>query len=147
MRSSNALDYGNEVTASFRNTTLKGDIVHSMASLGDMILTFRNATITGAITTATAATVAETPTRENYKLIGEFINTYCATDDPNGLKVSLDKDSTWIVDKTSYLTQLTIAESAAVKAPKGRQLTMTVDGSETELQYGTYKGAIILSVE
>lgn len=147
MRSANALDYGSDVRAGFKNMTLKGDIVHSMTSLGDMILTFRNATITGAITTATAATVAETPAKEDYRLIGEVVNTYCSTEGPQGLKVSLDKDATWIVDKTSYLTQLTIAESAAVKAPEGRRVAMTVDGVGTEIKDGTYRGAIVLSVE
>jgi hypothetical protein len=66
--------------------------------------------------------------------------------DPNGIIVSLDADSKWIVDKTSYLTRLTIAKDGAVVAPKGYNVTMKIDGINKPIKAGTYKGKIVLTV-
>jgi hypothetical protein len=132
--------------ATFKNVTLKGDIINSMTSLGDGIITFENAVVTGAVTTATTALAGEKPTKEKYYLIGAVKNTYCATNDEHGMKVSLDDKSKWVVDKTSYLTGLTIARGASVAAPQGYKLSMTVDGVDKPISYGTYKGKIVLKV-
>jgi hypothetical protein len=134
-----------EVTATFKNTTLAGDIVTSMTSRGDVLVNFENAAITGAITTSTAVPVGE-PSYEKFYLIGEVVHTYCATDDEHGIKVSLDETSTWVVDETSYITGLTVAEGAAVKAPDGQNLTMTVDGAPTPISAGSYGGDIVIVV-
>jgi hypothetical protein len=134
-----------EVNATFRNTTLAGDIVTSMTSKGDVIALFENATITGAITTCTAEPVGEA-SYEKYYLIGEVVQTYCASEDEHGISASLDGTSTWVVDKTSYLTGLTLADGASVKAPEGRSLTMTVDGKTTPVAPGTYEGKIVMTV-
>jgi hypothetical protein len=64
----------------------------------------------------------------------------------NGVIVSLDKDSVWTVTGTSYLTSLTVARGAAIKAPEGKTLTMTVDGVKKTIGAGTYKGKIVLTV-
>ena len=64
----------------------------------------------------------------------------------NGVVVSLDEKSLWTVTGTSYLTSLTIARGAAVAAPHGKALTMTVDGKETAPAPGTYIGEIVLTV-
>jgi hypothetical protein len=64
----------------------------------------------------------------------------------NGVIVSLDKDSVWTVAGKSYLTSLTIAEGAIIKAPEGKSLTMTVDGVKTEIAPGTYTGKIVMTV-
>ncbi len=50
----------------------------------------------------------------------------------NGVIVHLDKDSTWIVTDTCYLTKLTFEEGALLKAPVGKGLYITVDGVEVE---------------
>ena len=65
----------------------------------------------------------------------------------NGVCVSLDKDSVWIVTGTSYITSLTLAEGAQVTAPEGRHLTVTVDGIPTEVKSGSYIGKIVLTAE
>jgi hypothetical protein len=134
-----------EVKATFRNMTLTGDIVTSMTGESDVIVNFENATITGAITTATAVPVGE-PSYEKFYLIGEVADTYCATDDKYGIKASLDDKSKWVVDETSYLTGLTIAEGATVSAPEGGTLTMTVNGVQKPIKAGTYSGKIVLTV-
>jgi hypothetical protein len=134
-----------DVTATFKNVTLKGDMVSSMTSESDVIVKFENATITGAITTAAATPVGE-PSYEKYYLIGEVAHTYCATNDKYGIKTSLDGKSKWVVDKTSYLTDLALAEGAGIVAPEGYVVTMTVNGTPKQIKPGNYKGKIVLKV-
>jgi hypothetical protein len=52
----------------------------------------------------------------------------------------------WIVDKTMVLQSLRIEPGAAVSAPAGHSLTMTVDGVETTLKPGKYRGQVVLTV-
>jgi len=143
-------DQPTEISATFRNMTLSGDMVTSITPESDVVVNFENATITGAITTATAQSQADidgiTVTKKYYYYIGAVKNTYCHTDDKYGMKVSLDGKSRWIVDKTSYLTDLTISEGAEITAPDGFTLKMVVDGAEKEIKAGKYSGSITLSV-
>ncbi len=53
---------------------------------------------------------------------------------------------TWIVEETTCLAGLTIAEGAAVLAPEGKSLTLTVDGIQREIQQGQYQGNVVLTV-
>ena len=138
----------------FKNVTLNGDIITSMTTEGDVDVTLEKATITGAITTSIAEH-AKGPNGEElterddtslYKIIGEVIDTYSATDDKYGMKLSLDKDSKWVVDETSYLTNLSIAEGASITAPEGAAVTMTVNGVKKPVKAGEYKGRIVLTV-
>jgi len=148
------LGHGRDVNALFKNTVLQGDIINSYTAVRPVNVTFENATITGAITTGTSEQPpgpnggklsSETP--ELYYLIGQTRNTYCARfEDPYGLSVSLDEKSSWIVDNTSYLTHLNIAKNRSVTAPYGYRVTMTVNGSATHLNAGTYDGDIVLTV-
>jgi len=145
---------GGNLTATFSNATLKGDIITSMTGQRDLIVYLKNASITGAITTA-AAEHAVGPKGEKlimqdktdlYYLIGDIRETYCSTDSKYGLRLSLDSNSAWTVNKTSYLTSLTIAGNATVKAPKGYSVTMTVNGTQKPMRAGTYTGKIVLTV-
>jgi len=52
----------------------------------------------------------------------------------------------WIVDRTTTLQSLRLDAGAAVAAPAGHSLTMTVDGVETGLKAGRYRGHIVLTV-
>ncbi len=148
-----------DVHATFKNSTLHGDIITSMTQLGDMIVSFENVTITGAITTATWKSQLDIEgidaksfgafSTEGYKyahLIGQGTKTYCATEDEHGLSVSLDGKSTWVVDKTSYLTELTLLKGAVIKAPEGSSVTLMVNGKKAAIKAGTYKGKIELRV-
>jgi hypothetical protein len=136
---------GSALNATFSNMqgekAMIGDIVNAMS--GTVNITFENATITGAITTATAASVG-TISQATYYNIGEVTNTYEATS--YSITASLDGDSTWVVSKTSYLTGLTIAGGAVVTAPDGKTVTMMVDGIATPIAAGTYTGKIVLTV-
>ena len=64
----------------------------------------------------------------------------------NGVHVHMDKDTTWIVTGTSYITVLDVAPGAIVKAPAGKKLTLTVDGVETPIKPGKYQGHLVLSI-
>jgi hypothetical protein len=142
-----------ETNATFSNMTLNGDIINGNTAAEPVNVNLKNATITGAITTATV-THALGPngeqitmkTPELYKLIGEVNNTYCATKDKYGVTVSLDAGSKWIVSKTSYITGLNVAEGASIAGPEGYKVTMTVDGAGKAIKAGAYKGKIVLTV-
>lgn len=138
------------INATFRNTKLNGDIVDALTSLADINIAFENVTITGAITTATSESQAGIDgvaiRKKTYYYIGAVKNTYCETDNKYGMNVSLDGSSTWIVDETSYVTSLILAEGAGIKAPEGSRVVLMVDGVETPIAAGTYKGKITLTV-
>ena len=66
----------------------------------------------------------------------------------NGVVVTLDTDSTWIVTKTCYLPGLHIGKYSMIKAPEGQTLTLFVDGTETKINQSTdYTGKIVLKVQ
>lgn len=54
--------------------------------------------------------------------------------------------SNWVVEKTTELSSLTLAEGASVSAAKGHSVTMTVDGVQMDIKAGTYRGEIVLTV-
>jgi hypothetical protein len=139
------------ISASFSNMRLQGDIINGNTADSDILVSFENAVIKGAITTAATQRLAEDLTMEDadqYYLIGEVEHTFGppAAGDLYGLVTSLDENSKWIVTETSYLTELNLAEGAFVTAPRCRSLRMTVDGIETEIEAGTYAGEIVLEV-
>jgi hypothetical protein len=83
---------------------------------------------------------------ESYYLIS------CVKQEPaptvnNGVIVTMDGNSEWTVTGTSYITSLTVAEGAVVKAPEGKTLVMTVDGKETPVAAGKYTGTIVLDIK
>ena len=58
---------------------------------------------------------------------------------------TVDPGTKWEVAATTALSELTIGDGATVVAPEGRSLTMTVDGVETPVKAGTYKGKVVLT--
>lgn len=58
---------------------------------------------------------------------------------------TIDAGTSWVVSKTVNLDSLTISNGAVIKAPEGYSLTMTVDGVETGMNPGTYKGKIVIT--
>jgi hypothetical protein len=64
----------------------------------------------------------------------------------NGVILYFDKNSVWTVTGTSYLTSLTVAKGAVIKAPEGKTVTMTVDGVKKAIAPGTYIGKIVIMV-
>lgn len=62
-----------------------------------------------------------------------------------GASKNLAAGSSWEVTETTNLDKLTIGKGAAITAPKGFSLTMTVDGIEKPMAAGTYKGKIVIT--
>ncbi|MGD8835704.1 MAG: hypothetical protein PVJ19_12240, partial [Desulfobacteraceae bacterium] len=72
--------------------------------------------------------------------------------------VELNDGDVWVVEETTRLSKLTLAEGAAITAPEGYSLTLTVNGVETggvlvdtyavdtEIAPGTYWGCVVLTV-
>jgi hypothetical protein len=121
-----------------------GDDLRGPKNLG---LNLTNTRITGLITSASQAY------REGLKVIREEnrlemsnITQAAAPTINNGVVLSLDEKSAWVVTGTSYITALNLAEGATVAAPAGKTLTMTVDGVETAIVPGSYAGKIVLTV-
>ena len=62
------------------------------------------------------------------------------------LNPRLDAGEAWIVDRATRLQSLTLAPGAALAAPAGQRLTLSVDGVETTARPGRYQGDLMLSV-
>ena len=111
-------------------------------------VTLRASTVTGVISAASQSY------REGLNLItaencDELSNVTQAAAPAvnNGVCVTLDAGSAWIVTGTSFLTALTLAPGARLEASGGRKLTMTVDGAPVQPAPGTYRGEIVLRAE
>ncbi|MFJ9535820.1 hypothetical protein ACIRPX_00980 [Streptomyces sp. NPDC101225] len=132
--------------ATFTSIVLRGDFYNGMRTGRNMVLTFEDSTVEGVISaTRTQHRVPRIDASTFYEL-GIVTNTVQAAVN-NGAVVRLKSGSAWTVTGTSHLTALTLAADAAVRAPRGRSVTMTVDGSPTAVTPGeSYTGAITLTV-
>ncbi|MFG2936887.1 hypothetical protein [Streptomyces sp. NPDC048282] len=132
--------------ATFSSIKLKGDFYNGMRGGKNMVLTFEGSTVEGVISaTRTKHRVSSIDSSTFYEL-GIVTNTAQAAVN-NGVVVQLNSGSAWTVTGTSYLTSLTLAADAAVKAPRGKSVKLTVDGTATALTAGaSYTGALVLTV-
>ena len=62
-----------------------------------------------------------------------------------GKTQTVESGSSWTVTEKTTVSTLTIKDDAKVTCPDGYLLTMTVDGVETPIQPGSYKGNIVLT--
>lgn len=132
--------------ATFTSIKLEGDFYNGMRKGKNMVLTFEDSTVEGVISASEAKHRVSTIDSSTFYELGIVTNTVRAAVN-NGAIVRLNSGSTWTVTGTSYLTSLTVAADAAVKAPRGRTLTATVDGTATAVGPGTtLTGAITLTV-
>lgn len=111
----------------------------------NLALFFTDTKISGAISSATAKHRVEKVTKYNREEIGE-VNLTPAPAVNNGVSVIVEGSSRWTVTGTSYVNRLTIAPEAAVEAPAGKRLQVTIDGQEVSLEAGEYKGQIVLQM-
>jgi len=131
------------ISVTLNQMTVAGSILHDDYQR-DMQITLDNTTLTGAIEQGSydrwkALWAAKGITSANWLKDNSWSGT-------NSLAVTLQNGSTWVVSGDSTLTRLTIDDSAAVSAPAGKTLVMTVNGTETPITAGTYSGAITLTV-
>ncbi|MGW4911919.1 hypothetical protein [Streptomyces sp. NPDC004270] len=132
--------------ATFSSIRLKGDFYNGMRGGKNMVLTFEDSRVEGVISATGAKHRVLSIDSSTFYELGIVTNTVQAAVN-NGVVVRLNSGSTWTVTGTSYLTSLTLAADAAVRAPRGRTVKLTVDGTETALAAGsTYTGALTLTV-
>jgi hypothetical protein len=157
-----------ELTGDFYNSTRGGLVQGPFGPPGsvsrNLSITFMNTDITGVISAATAEhilphieypigwdEVEEAPFineghTEDYKYLGEVTNEPSEAIN-NGVIVLVDGGSTWTVTGTCHLTSLEVKEGAVITAMNGYDLTMRVDGVETDIAPGKYTGAIVLTTD
>ncbi|MGP2442361.1 hypothetical protein [Streptomyces sp. JW3] len=142
-----------DATASFTDIDLAGDFYNAVRGGGNanlqgqnLVLDFTRSSVQGVISASTTKHRVSTITMDQYREISEVTNAPGAVVN-NGVIVTLGSGSAWTVTGTSYLSALTLAADASVKAPRGRKVTLTVDGTATEIKAGTsYTGALTLTV-
>ncbi|WP_316767128.1 hypothetical protein [Streptomyces sasae] len=138
--------HSNDGAATFSSIRLKGDFYNGMRNGKNMVLTFEGSSVEGVISATKAKHRVSSIDSSTFYELGIVTNTVQAAVN-NGVVVRLNSGSTWTVTGTSYLTSLTLAADAAVKAPRGRTVKLTVDGTETAITAGsTYTGALTLTV-
>jgi hypothetical protein len=132
--------------ATFTSIPLKGDFYNGMRKGRNMVLTFESSSVEGVISATKAKHRVSSIDASTFYELGIVTNTTQAAVN-NGAIVQLNSGSTWTVTGTSYLTRLALAADATVKAPRGKKVTLTVDGTAAALTPGqTYTGALTLTV-
>ena len=112
----------------------------------NMDLTFESVRLVGVISAASGKHHISRIDKFNCEELGEVDFTPCEAIN-NGVIVRLGTGSSWTVTGTCYLTTLTLDENAVIWGIEGTRVRMTVDGAETDIVPGTYKGKIILSIK
>ena len=106
---------------------------------------FEGTEYTGCISATTAKHAVEKCSEENYQHIGVVTNVISPVVN-NGVIVSLDGASSWTVTGNGYLSALHLAPGAKIVGAEGKSVTMLVDGVETPICAGDYKGAIEIRI-
>ena len=133
-------------TASFTDISLSGDFYNAMRTGKNLIVAFHRSRVEGVVSSSTSRHAVSTITSAEWRQINHVTNTPKPTVN-NGVIVKPGAGSVWTVTGTSYLTKLVVDANAAVRAPAGKRLTLTVDGAVTALSPGaTYSGALALTV-
>jgi hypothetical protein len=142
-----------DARAAFTDIDLAGDFYNAVRGGGNaslqgqnLVLDFTRSTVRGVISATSTRHRVATITIDEYRQISEVNNTPGDVVN-NGVIVTLGARSTWTVTGTSYLSSLTLAADAAVTAPRGKKVRLTVDGTPTAIKAGTtYTGALTLTV-
>ncbi|MHB9863731.1 hypothetical protein [Streptomyces sp. YIM S03343] len=135
-----------DATAAFTDISVKGDFYNAMRGGKNMAVTFTDSRVEGVISASAAKHAISTISSAEYRQLGEITNTAQAVVN-NGVIVDLAAGSRWVVTGTSYLSKLVLADDASVTGPRGRTVTLTVDGTATDITPGTtYTGALKLTV-
>ncbi|MCR4842255.1 MAG: hypothetical protein K5840_03210 [Eubacterium sp.] len=151
-----SMDGTEVVNVSVSDTTLEGDIIQGMGDVdvsgetSNMVVSLADgATLNGAISSAflVLKITDGTISMGNITDVGMIESTTLGNNTAATVDVSLDSTSTWTVTETCYIDSLTLTDAASLKAPTGKTLTMTVDGTETAIAAGTYTGEIVLTVK
>lgn len=158
-----AAEHDTDMRLRFSKATLQGDFFNAIrvrqigggfgpngpsqeppkASGANLVLTLSDSTLQGVVSSARARHLKSPIGAADYQWLGRVTNT----SEPavnNGVVVRLQR-STWTVTGVSHLTALEIGEGAVLQGPDGRALRLQVNGAETPIRPGRYRGAIVLS--
>lgn len=138
--------HNTDTVANFTGIELNGSFYNGMRDGKNLVLTFTRSRVAGVISATLCRHHVEKIDASLYRQINEVSNT---VHEPvnNGVLLTLGSGSRWTVTGTSYLSVLTLASDAALAAPPGNTVTMTLDGTVTAIQPGTtYTGIIELTV-
>lgn len=111
----------------------------------NLSLGFENCAVKGVISASIARHNVDVINPGNRIELGQVTNTASPVVN-NGVLLSLDKSSKWTVTGLCYLSRLDIAEGAVIEGVDGRPAKLTVDGAETAISSGSYKGDIIVRI-
>lgn len=154
---------GKTVTAAFTNCTLKGDLWNATGyrpvndgadGQGEAleVTLGAGAVLEGIVSSATAKHIDEKGrdnnlfTQQEYYYLGHVANRPFFNG-VNPVRVTLEDGAAWTVTGECLLSALTIGAEAALLAPAGKQLTMTVDGEAVAPAPGcAYTGSIQLNI-
>ena len=142
-----------ELTGDFYNGLAGGPSSGGAAGPGggaanglNLVLNLAASAVTGVITSTLATHYVDTITSANWRELGKVSNVAQPVIN-NGVIVSLTGGSRWTVTGTSYLSALSLDATSGVSGPGRKRVTMTVDGTATEITPGgSYTGAIVLTV-
>jgi hypothetical protein len=142
--------HATDAVATFTDIALRGDFYNairgSAAGGRNLVLTLDGGSLAGVVTSSVSRHRISTITSADYEELGVVSNTPSPAIN-NGALVSLTGGARWTVTGASYLTRLSVAAGSAVTAPRGKHVSMTVDGVPTPIVAGnTYSGAIVLDV-
>lgn len=112
----------------------------------NLALEFDNVSLCGVISSSVARHRVKVVNKDNCEELGEVDHTSCPAVN-NGVIVTLSSKTVWTVAGTSYLTALTISDESEVRAPGGKKVSIYIDGIETEIKPGKYKGSIEISID
>jgi len=140
-----------DASGTFRKMRLEGDFYNSVLGGGvgsiegkNLVLDFVDTRVSGVISASTAKHRVSSIDFSNYEELGVVTNSASPVVN-NGVLVTLSGDSVWTVTGTSYLSSLTLADTASLRSQRGGEVTITVDGIAVRPVAGTYTGAITVS--
>jgi hypothetical protein len=112
----------------------------------NLVLNFASSQVTGVITATLAEHLVDTIDSSNWWELGHVSNTPQAVIN-NGVIVALTDGSAWTVTGTSYLSALSLDATSRVAGPRGKRVSLTVNGTATAITPGaSYTGAIVVTV-
>jgi hypothetical protein len=131
------------VKVRMKDMSVKGNILHEDYQR-DMHLSLAGTTLTGKITSGTAGrwnALCKEKGFESYLIDPDGYKTV------HGVNLTLSSGSAWEVTGNSTLTALTIENGAKITSASGKPVRMTLDGVETAVKSGEYKGSIVISMK
>ncbi len=130
------------------NLGTSGDSAAASSTSSTMNVTLDGASLTGAISSATIEMAISDGkiSFDNIKEVGMIKGETLECNPYAKLNVELKNGSSWALDQDCSLMSLTLDDSSKIAGTDGQDVMMKVDGKETELKAGTYKGNIQLLV-